>query len=91
MFEALLLLLIVFLALPILSLVVTLIQRSRQAEWNRRVEALESRVAQMAAATTQPPVTPAAPPPTAPRTIAASRISQQQPYSCLAATLGKQV
>jgi len=89
MFEALLLLLVVFLALPILSLVVTLIQRNRQAGWNRRVEALERRVAEMAAAitspqrdagvshaaTTQPPTTPAAPSPRAEASPSAPRRS----------------
>jgi len=49
MIEGLLLLLATIVALPVISLVVTLVQRSRQAEWIRRTEALERRVERLAA------------------------------------------
>jgi uncharacterized membrane protein len=60
MFEALLLLALAFLAMPIVALVLSLIQRQRQAGLDRRVEALERRLAQLAAGTSVPRTTPEA-------------------------------
>jgi uncharacterized membrane protein len=57
MIEGMLLLLAAIVALPVISLVVTLVQRNRQSEWIRRTEALERRVESLAARLeTAPPV-----------------------------------
>ena len=49
MIEGLLLLFAAIVALPVISLIVSLVQRGRQTEWIRRTEALERRVESLAA------------------------------------------
>ena len=61
MIEGLLLLFAAIVALPVISLVVTLVQRGRQAEWVRRTEALERRVERLAARLELEPLSPETP------------------------------